>query len=151
MLKKFKGCPYPITTHPLGYLHTQWGVDQIKSDLLILLMTNPGERIMLPQYGTNLNKFLFEPNDELLRQEVKNEIITAIKNWEPRVTITNIEIFSGTGGLTKPVYETGITVNESSPEFLNNEEHVLGIKINFIDPENISEIQELVLEVPLSS
>lgn len=149
-LKKFKGCPYPIEKHPLGYLRTQWGVDQIKSDLLILLMTNPGERVMLPQFGTPLNKFLFEPNDELVIREVRDAIITSIKAWEPRVTITNIDVFIGTGGFTKPVYNTGTDINEYSPEFLNNEDSILGIKINFIDPEEITEIQELVLEVPLS-
>jgi phage baseplate assembly protein W len=46
MLAKFLGCPYPIQDSPLGYLHTQSDVNQIKSDLLILLLTNPGERCL---------------------------------------------------------------------------------------------------------
>ena len=46
MLANFLGCPYPIQDDPFGYLHTQSDVNQIKSDLLILLLTNPGERCL---------------------------------------------------------------------------------------------------------
>lgn len=45
-MDKFKGCPYPIVKDAKGYFHTQKGIEQIKSDLLILLLTNPGERCL---------------------------------------------------------------------------------------------------------
>lgn len=42
----FKGAPYPIRKDPRGFFRTQTSLDQIKSDLLILLLTNPGERCL---------------------------------------------------------------------------------------------------------
>ena len=56
---KFKGMPYPIVPDARGLLHTQSGIDQIKADMLSLLLTNPGERVFLPTYGTPLRKFIF--------------------------------------------------------------------------------------------
>lgn len=45
------GCPYPIARNPLGLLKTATGTAAIKGDLLQLLLTNPGERVMLPTFG----------------------------------------------------------------------------------------------------
>ena len=65
----FLGSPYPIVKNPLGYFATQSGVNQIKADLLALLMTNQGDRTILPQYGCNLRQFLFEPADSIEASE----------------------------------------------------------------------------------
>ena len=48
----FAGMGYPIVTNPKGYFPVTKGVDLIKGDLLCLLLTNPGERVMMPQFGT---------------------------------------------------------------------------------------------------
>lgn len=137
-MRTFMGVPYPIRKSPLGFLYTQSGIDQIKSDMLVLLLTNPGERVMTPDFGTPLKKLVFEPNDPVLQIQARNMIINSIKSWEPRIAIENIEISS--------------TPDLSSLNKLDDRsevEHILFIKIKFIDPQNIKEIQELVLEVPL--
>lgn len=59
--EKFKGLPYPVIEHPLGLFRTQTGINTIKSDLLVLLLTNPGERVMLPEFGTPLKDLMFQP------------------------------------------------------------------------------------------
>jgi hypothetical protein len=141
--QKFKGMPYPIVKHPRGYMRTQWGVNQIKSDLLILLLTNPGERVMLPSFGTPLRRLFFEPNDEVIRAEAREMIIDSLNQWEPRIAVTNVEVWTGTGGFSEEALDPE---EEQTPE---NEEHILGIKITFVDPEDIQTVQELVLQVPI--
>ena len=138
MTEKFLGVPYPITKHARGYFRTQSGVNQIKSDLLVLILTNQGERVMLPEFGANLRRFLFEPNDEILRLEVRNAIIQAIELWEPRVVIEQVEVTSNPD-----------MADLDSDQDPDDREHVLLIKIRFFDPENIQEVDELRLEVPL--
>lgn len=133
----FSGCPYPIKKTSQGLLSSLKSIDKIKANLLCVLLTNPGERIMLPNFGTPLRDILFDPNDEILAEKAKQMIITSIKKWEPRVVINAIDIYSN--------YE------ENDDENGNSSEHVLYIKIMFSDPENISEIQELKLELPLST
>lgn len=133
----FSGCPYPIKKTSQGLLSSLKGIDKIKANLLCILLTNPGERTMLPNFGTPLREIFFDPNDEVLAEKAKQMIITSIKKWEPRVVINAIDIYSN--------YE------ENDDENGNSSEHVLYIKIMFSDPENISEIQELKLELPLST
>ena len=135
----FLGVPYPTTKNPLGYWYSQSGIDQIKSDMLSLLLTNPGERVMLPAFGTPLRELFFEQNDGTTEILAKAMIEKALSDWEPRVAITNIEV-------TASVPNDALNVQDD----LTEKDHILYIKINFVDPENIKEIQELALQVPLS-
>ncbi len=137
----FLGVPYPTSKNPRGYWYSQSGLDQIKSDMLVLLLTNPGERLMLPEYGTPLRKLFFEPNDSSLAEQARQVVINSIKLWEPRIAVTNIEVY------------TGANIDDeslNSDDDLSQKEHVLFIRINFVDPENIKEVQELSLQVPLA-
>jgi phage baseplate assembly protein W len=138
-MAKFMGLPYPIKKHAQGFFHTQDGVNQIKSDLLVLLLTNPGERIFLPTYGTPLRRLVFEPNDAGLEFKARQMIINSIKQWEPRIAIKQIEVKS-------KVDDDSVDVNDDKSAL----EHILSIKIIFVDPENIQEVQELKLEMPLA-
>lgn len=138
-MNSFLGIPYPVTKSPQGFFYTQFGVDQIKSDLLVLLLTNPGERVMNPSYGTPLRRLIFEPNDSIVQEAARDMIISSIKQWEPRIALQQIQVSS--------------SVDESSLNSLDDKsekEHILFIRIMFIDPQNIKEVQELTLEVPLS-
>ncbi len=63
--------------------------EAIKSDLIHLLLTKKGERLYLPQFGTNLYKFLFEPNDNITESSIKTEIENAIATYMPNLTLIN--------------------------------------------------------------
>jgi phage baseplate assembly protein W len=136
----FLGLPYPIIRHPLGLMRTQTGINQVKSDLLVLLLTEPGERVMLPEFGTPLKQFFFEPNDAEVADRVKDVIATSIKNWEPRVAVTQIDVTNN------PVNINPIVDQYDKKEDI---EHILLIRILFTDFNNIQEVQELKLEIPL--
>jgi phage baseplate assembly protein W len=139
---KFLGAPYPIIKHPRGLLHTQEGVNQVKSDLLALLLTTPGERVMLPAFGTNLDKFIFEQNDAQTASAVREEISRAITLWEPRIAVTDIQV-------TTTLEEIEDAINPG--DFKEDLEHILLIKIKFADMDELQSIQELKLEVPLNT
>lgn len=68
------------------------GEEDIKKSLEILLATRLGERVMLPQYGCNLEELLFQPLDLTLITYVKDLIKTAILYHEPRIDLTAIQI-----------------------------------------------------------
>jgi phage baseplate assembly protein W len=138
-MKRFLGFPYPVEKTSKGYFYSQSEIDQIKSDILILLLTNPGERVMNPEYGTPLKKLIFEPNDQTVRVQARNIIIQSLNKWEPRVAIQQVEV------LTKADENSLNSLDDK-----NNSDHILFIRINFVDPSNIREVQELVLEMPLA-
>lgn len=68
--------------------------EALSSNLLLLLLTKKGERYYLPNYGTNLIQYLFEPKDNLTITEIEAELKETVKTFIPEVTITNVQIFN---------------------------------------------------------
>lgn len=66
------------------------GSTDIKESLEILLSTRPGERMMAPKYGCNLNVLLFEPLDISLENYVSDLIRDAIVLYEPRIDVEEV-------------------------------------------------------------
>jgi phage baseplate assembly protein W len=66
--------------------------DDIKSSLEILLSTRQGERVMLPDYGCNLDELVFEPLTTTFKTYIKDLINTAILYYEPRISVDKIDL-----------------------------------------------------------
>ena len=64
--------------------------EQINSNLINLLLTDNGERIMNPNFGCNLRRFLFSgiTNDNI--SLLKDNLITKISIYVPEITVTDI-------------------------------------------------------------
>jgi len=141
-MSTFLGAPYPIAKHPRGFLRTINGVNVLKADLLSLLLTNPGERVMLPTFGTPLNTLMFEPNDEEIINQAEEMILNAIKLWEPRVVVQNItlEITNDPNSM-----ESSLHLEDAKEDL----PHILMVRLDFSDFDDIPKINELVLEIPL--
>ncbi|MCC6371539.1 MAG: GPW/gp25 family protein [Bacteroidia bacterium] len=63
----------------------------IRNSLFILLSTTVGERIMQPEYGSQIHKLVFEPIDTTFSTFMTEQIRTAVLYFEPRITLENIE------------------------------------------------------------
>jgi phage baseplate assembly protein W len=59
-----------------------------------LLMTNFNERLFQPNVGSNVDSLLFEPATELTSNILESEIKNVIYNFEPRVSIINLQVTS---------------------------------------------------------
>lgn len=66
--------------------------DDIRSSLEILLTTRPGERIMRPDYGCNVDELVFESLTTTFKTYIKDLISTAILYHEPRIEVNKIEL-----------------------------------------------------------
>jgi len=65
--------------------------DAFSSDLLFLLLTEKGERYYYPDFGTDLLKFIFEPNDNLTAQDIEQQIKRTVSLYIPSLKINKIE------------------------------------------------------------
>jgi hypothetical protein len=70
--------------------------DQTKSNLINLLLTNKGERVMNPEFGCDLGTVLFEGITEDTSELVKNLINTNVAIFVPEVQITDVIVNIGT-------------------------------------------------------
>ena len=66
--------------------------DQIKSNLVNLLLTDIGERVMNPGFGTNLRRFIFEGITETNIEELRLSLISSISIYIPEITVQNITV-----------------------------------------------------------
>ncbi|MFO0444332.1 MAG: GPW/gp25 family protein, partial [Betaproteobacteria bacterium] len=57
-----------------------------------ILMTEPGERLRLPEFGAGLGRFLFEPNILATHTLMRQRIADALKRWEPRVQVEEVDV-----------------------------------------------------------
>lgn len=64
----------------------------IQNDILQLLLTVPGERVMRPTFGVELRTAVFDMNDDITVDNLKASIMTAIANEEPRVNLLVLEL-----------------------------------------------------------
>ena len=82
----------PVFNSTTGAVQLASEADDIAQSLQVLLSTRPGERVMLPKFGCNLDILLFEPITTTLLAYVKEVIQTSILYYEPRITLDNINI-----------------------------------------------------------
>jgi phage baseplate assembly protein W len=64
----------------------------IKADLMHLILTRKGERLYLPDFGTNLLQFIFEPNDSITQSEIKSQISDTVKKYIPNLVINEVTV-----------------------------------------------------------
>lgn len=65
--------------------------EAVKADLLHLLLTNKGERLYMPDFGSDLKKFIFQPNDNITHNEIKDNLNETIKKYLPNLLIDSID------------------------------------------------------------
>ena len=69
-----------------------YDLDAILNSLRNIFSTRKGERFLVPEFGCNLYRYLFEPISEYTGNKIGNEIVTAIETWEPRVTLKVVNV-----------------------------------------------------------
>ena len=80
-----------ITPHPSsGDLVLKQDIDAVKRSIRNIMLTNNYERPFKPNFGANLRGLLFELADDLTKFEIRSQIIEAITQLEPRVSIEEI-------------------------------------------------------------
>ncbi len=81
---------------PPTFNRTASGVEMLEdeadivSSLEVLLSTAQGERVMLPQYGCNLDELLFENLDTRMKTLMADKVESAILYHEPRIELENV-------------------------------------------------------------
>lgn len=80
-----------IAIYGLDFFKRKTGNDLIKESITRLLLTNKGERVNKPDFGSNLRTYLFN-NRDILLEEVEEDIRSSITKWESRVTVKNVTV-----------------------------------------------------------
>src|SRR5882672_4381522 len=68
------------------------GETNIRESIAVILKTEPGERVGVPEFGAGLSRFLFEPNNTATHTQVKASVTRALQRWEPRVQVESLDM-----------------------------------------------------------
>lgn len=88
------GIQFPFNDSREGkYLElTQQSDSEVRTDLVHLILTRKGSRYFLPDFGTRLYEYIFEPMDGPTFSDIQAEIREAAEEYLPGITINNIEV-----------------------------------------------------------
>ncbi len=90
-MAKYKGWSFPIGIGETGRMKTTTGRRAIEQSLRLILGTTKGERLTRPDFGSDLNQLVFAPNNPETLGRIVSTVTEAIAQWEPRVTVDNVE------------------------------------------------------------
>ena len=113
------GVAFPLDETNL-FKGTETIKEQVKSNLINLLLTQPGERVFLPKYGVGLKYLLFEQqiNLEILEEKIR----TQATRYIPQIEITELST-----GLSEDQHT--VFINISYRFFTDN--NIDSIQLNF--------------------
>lgn len=115
---------YPFTDSVKGFYLELNETDSaaIRSDLLHLILTTKGQRYYLPDFGTDLLKYIFEPNDSKTLSDIKVDINETVKKYIPNLIVNDVIV-------------------ERDEEF----EHKATIKIDYTVTEDVFEERDIIV------
>lgn len=91
-MPQFLGISFPFAKGNQAFPEPVTDNDLIRQSLLQLILTGTNERVMRPTFGTDVRRFVFEPNDEVLANLIQSEVASVIARFEPRVTLRAVDI-----------------------------------------------------------
>jgi phage baseplate assembly protein W len=91
--KAFLGVGWSFPVKPVGgQLQFAAYEDDVEQAVQIILLTERGERPMLPEFGGGLRRFLFEPNSPATHRAMERVVKAALIDWEPRITVERVTV-----------------------------------------------------------
>lgn len=97
----------------------------IKADLLHLILTRRGQRLYKPDFGTDLLKFIFEPEDGMTLNSIKEEIVNVVKAYLPQLQIDELSIEES----DEDIYAAVVTIKYTVTDAVFSSSDVVVIKI----------------------
>jgi phage baseplate assembly protein W len=106
--------------------------EEVRSNLIHLLLTRKGYRYYLPDFGTRLYEYIFEPLDGPTFSEIEGEIRDSVEKYMPGVLITNISITDASlGEEDKGTFINPDGEREFKVQGISEKEHTAKIKIDY--------------------
>jgi phage baseplate assembly protein W len=84
----------------------------IKADLMHLILTLKGQRLYMPDFGTNLLRYIFEPNDNLTLATLKTDISNTVKKYLPKLYINEVAVDQSTESEYAAVVRIDYTITD---------------------------------------
>ena len=91
--KRVIGVAFPVKeTNTGGLFSASYDLINLRSGLIQLLLTRRGERVMMPDYGTDARELVFDPLDGGTTSRLEIQIKNAIAKYLPQIIINKLSV-----------------------------------------------------------
>ena len=98
----YVGIRFPLDHSPEGFFYkTKTIREQVKSNIRNLLLTEKGERVFQPNFGSNLKSLLFEQITPISLENVENDIRESLSTWLPYVNVNDLVVVQDSANSNK--------------------------------------------------
>jgi phage baseplate assembly protein W len=112
------GWKFPVMVDKrTGRIRMSNGEEDIHESVRLIVHTAKNERIMRPEFGSNINRYAFEPGSISTMIQIEKDLKTAIENWEPRVADVEVKAHSDDNQQEKIMIDISYRVISLDVEF----------------------------------
>lgn len=87
-----RGISFPPRVGLDGRIAFSSGAENVRESIRVILSTDRQERVMLPQFGGGLARYLFEPNTPDTHRLIQERITQSLGRWEPRIEVEAVRV-----------------------------------------------------------
>ena len=95
-------------------------IEKVNQSLFILFETPIGSRLMLPGYGSDIHRYVFDPLDNVLLEKLRYTIKEDIRKWEPRISSVHIDFLSNQHDIDNSTLYISITYTLLNTDVAHN-------------------------------
>jgi phage baseplate assembly protein W len=143
------GVTFPFEQSYLGkYLGTtETSDDEVRSNLIHLLLTRKGTRYFLPDFGTALLEYIFEPLDGPTFKNIESEIRDSVEKFMPQLQLTNISITAPTGEAAGATVTTAGNVVNPELQMTNQDvtEYTATVRIDYSITNDVFNTKDFII------
>jgi phage baseplate assembly protein W len=88
--------------------------DDIDQAIRLILETDPGERVMRPDFGAGLRRLLFEPMSTGTLAMVQHRVEQALVRWEPRIDVVDVTVCADDAALGRLLIRIDYTIRATN-------------------------------------
>jgi phage baseplate assembly protein W len=120
--------------------------EEIRTNLVHLLLSRKGTRYFLPDFGSRLYEYIFEPLDGPTFSQIEDEIRQSVETYLPGITITNIKITDASMDEEgKGTYINGEGKREFTVNNISQLEHTARIRIDYRNTNSAFDASDFVI------
>jgi phage baseplate assembly protein W len=120
--------------------------EEIRTDLIHLLLTRKGTRYFLPDFGTRLLEYIFEPMDGPTFSQIESEIRESVKKYIPNLKLTSIRVFDA----STEESEQNVTVIQGDERVFRipgiaTKEHTAKVRVDYVITTNVFQSSDFII------
>lgn len=109
-----RGWAFPLEADRDGSALMVDEAENVRQAVLLIMRTEPGERVMRPDFGCGLRRFVFEPVTDSTLALIRLAVQTGLTTWEPRITVDAVTVTADESQPGRVVIEAGYRIRSTN-------------------------------------